>query len=1348
MIRTRMRNHPLHRDPGIDDLPRTARPLAVALASAVRIEPELIRGMRLHVRPTLDVGAESGLWFGPWAAHRGRQYMALRRPVLHQARELLVEELARSSPTDPIRRAGQVIEEAHHHLPPVLAVEERVTWAALTAEAGLDHPDTADVDALLQSVLRAAVEDPRRRDGLRRWFAQAWERLPRRVRQTSTALDLNELLGPSSHHLFFSSAERSSVSPDIQDVVLPVRHDGNVIAFGDSTWPADGILVPDTQPRILQLTHDLDAWESATEVRVPRGGFTAAEAAHVPLYVRTARGLVYRVGAPGGSEVISRPPSGRPGKARLLGRSIQDLHDRDYPHFGIAPDLRAVEQAGLLLPRLTRYRPTSVDADLRHAITMSSRSEIVLVQGAPGSGRTRTAWEAVRATRPTWWIWSPPPVDRNQTVLQALAEDGIGSHTVLWLDDIDQALADPRTGENLASALLDLLDDSGREPVLVAATAMTPPATPRLGPSATLLLHQALFFTLPPTGHRSASPYARLYPTGALPPALPALPGRRGAVESILHGLLPENTMPVLTAITGVPGTGKSVMAVQAAHLARERGWFTGGVLMATVGGDRPFWAALLQALGAGRTRHLDEQQARLLCVAHLMLMSGPTRRTLLVLDDVTEEELRDIAAVAPTGLALLATSRRTLSLAGATVVELGPLPEDDAVHVLEHSLKQRDPDDRRLRVQPEATRQVVALCGCFPLALTTAAAWLTADPHRTVADLEVMLRLCSALELEHKGERPVTRALDLAFHGAAPDDQRAFCLLAMLPGTSFTTALARVLFAEHDTVDARLDSLAQHHLISGREEPGRWAMHPILQTYGRSNLLRHVTREEADEALQRVVEAQHTRALAADRTFRKNLSRRRSGRDVGEHDKAIAWLQEEHENLIALSTFCFQHGREAKGAAIALRLATFLFHHKEFAPLLQLMQLVYEWSKRSGDRSAAAAALNNLAVTSAATGDFQQARAIMDTAAELLDAEHQRTEYLRLLSNLGAVLLETDHTREAITLLTDALSEHRRERPVALMSLLCNLGAALHQAGRTEQALQTLLQAEQLVGQHSLSPAEEGHLLHNLAEVLKTLGRIDEATERFRRAVGRFEELGDRATQARLHRELGALCLRTERLEEAHAHFMAARHLFASLDDPVAEAHACTDFGLALHRLGRPDEALEQMLSARTLYQQGQSEHEAALSLRNIGTILLDVGRFTEAIPALRNAGAHLEALGDPHGEAQVLHRLGNACEQHGDLGSAVMALSDSAALYTRIEFEQTYQHRAEAAERPATAEAVADQAHAENALRDEADVLVHDLLRVSHLLSAADERAGADTALRAAARLVRRFSAGSEGA
>ena len=91
-----------------------AAELAVPLSVAVRVEPELIRAIRLRVLPHLDVSAESALWFDDALVNsRGPDSLVLRHEVLPALQAQLADQLARSGPDDPVRAVGSIIAELH-----------------------------------------------------------------------------------------------------------------------------------------------------------------------------------------------------------------------------------------------------------------------------------------------------------------------------------------------------------------------------------------------------------------------------------------------------------------------------------------------------------------------------------------------------------------------------------------------------------------------------------------------------------------------------------------------------------------------------------------------------------------------------------------------------------------------------------------------------------------------------------------------------------------------------------------------------------------------------------------------------------------------------------------------------------------------------------------------------------------------------------------------------------------------------------------------------------------------------------------------------------------------------------
>jgi tetratricopeptide (TPR) repeat protein len=1135
------------------------------------------------------------------------------------------------------------------------------------------------------------------------------------VRRTTTGLDLVELLGGPGTRQFINGPLGTAVSDDVPDVVLPVRHDGSKLGFGDFRWPSEGILVPDTQPRILHVSSRHDAWHEAQEVRIPRGGFTACAAHTVPMFVRTARGQIYRVGAPGEAEAVTRPPAaGRLASSRLLGRRIEELTDEDARYFGIPTSDRNERRPASPGMPLAPYQARRIDGELRRRIGSAPwQSQIILVRGKPHSGRTRTLWEAMRHELPEWWAWAPALIDRNGCVLKALADDGVGSQTVVWLDDLDESLAAPG-GEALAEALLELLDDPSRCPVAVLGTVRdSAQQLSRMRPAATSLLRKASIVDLSRGQGWSGALRPRAYP-GPAPEAAgfaPVVVGRQQERQRVLHALRPNGDTRAVMVVTGAAGIGKSVLAARAARDAHARDWFPGGLLVVPLEGEPSVWMAVARRLGLDNP--LDPAHAQTWSTAQLKLLGGPERRVLLLLDRASPADIASIRPAMPAGCALIATSQHAPGDTGLDIVDLGSLPQLEATQLLEALLMQHDRNDTRVDRDRDATADVARLCGGFPLALATAATWLTADPRRTMRQLLKLLEFESALGLEHHGELPVRHALDVTFHGASPAQQQALCSLALLPGPEFATATVKVALDWGPTATTMLDELAQRHLIAPAATPGRWQVPVLLQIYGKAVTADHLSPSKIKQINARIVAYYRARAANAERALWAEQPAARPGRTA-----ALEWMDAELNNVVVAARWCFAKGDPMTGAAIAMSAARFLFQEKQHTVLLELMERVESWAEHSAHLTLRAAALSNMAISFAASGDLARARDILAFVTDLSRSVAGR-QNVQMVVNMGAILINAHQTQEAIDLLSDAVSQNHSGSPAAMVLLLCNLSTALLQAGSHDRAIATLQTAEDLAQRHPLPLEEKGPLFRSLGNALKATGHLDRAAVSFATALEAYLDTGDLPVQALLHQDLAALFLQDQQPHLAVSHLEAAFALFQQLNEPESEAEACQALAETFRVLDKHSQALEWFQTARTLHQRNNNEVWAAQALRTIGVLLLQTGRPAESIPALRSASAHLEVLGAQHGQARALRSLAQACIKEDNLLEASAALTRCADLYSQLATEQTYPD-------PLPREGqgngwLTEQAQRENALHDETRIVITELLGVSHRLEAA---------------------------
>jgi TPR repeat protein/transcriptional regulator with XRE-family HTH domain len=110
---------------------------------------------------------------------------------------------------------------------------------------------------------------------------------------------------------------------------------------------------------------------------------------------------------------------------------------------------------GRRLPELPTYVPRDIDEQLREAIVdAAGHGGLVVLVGGSSTGKTRTAYEAVRAELPSWRLLHPADPAELATAVTARQLPRAG--VVVWLDEAQHYLTGPdRLTTATARALLD-----------------------------------------------------------------------------------------------------------------------------------------------------------------------------------------------------------------------------------------------------------------------------------------------------------------------------------------------------------------------------------------------------------------------------------------------------------------------------------------------------------------------------------------------------------------------------------------------------------------------------------------------------------------------------------------------------------------------------------------------------------------------------------------------------------------------------------------------------------------------------------------------------------------------------
>lgn len=225
-------------------------------------------------------------------------------------------------------------------------------------------------------------------------------------------------------------------------------------------------------------------------------------------------------------------------------------------------------------------------------------------------------------------------------------------------------------------------------------------------------------------------------PRREIPFDIPAVPshftGREETAARLIGalGAAAPGRAPVVL-IHGMPGIGKTALAIHAAHTLRER--YPGGCLFAEFGGrpapDAPPHvphvphASLLRRLGIAAAGIPDDPgEAR-----ELYLSAVCRRPVLIVADDVTSAA--QVSALRPASAAcgVIATSRRDLdALDDCHRIRLGPLAAGDAIALFSAVSGFPAVSGQPEPVSGADLARIALACGGVPLAIRVAAAALS----------------------------------------------------------------------------------------------------------------------------------------------------------------------------------------------------------------------------------------------------------------------------------------------------------------------------------------------------------------------------------------------------------------------------------------------------------------------------------------------------------------------------------------------------------------------------------------------------------------------------------------------
>src|ERR1043165_3994291 len=217
--------------------------LAQLASPACRIEPQLLRQLRLDCVPEADVSIEQELWYSELVNERGKS-ITFREGVIRILRERL--KVTRVDRPDVVAKARSVMEALHLDLPPLLVLEDALAWAEVFDESG---SIASGAQTLLTSLLA-------RREGLDYWLGRTWNVLPADLKRRPEGQALSQVAAARGARVEEATpvAAAEMVAHVLPLTPLPLKLHG--LQLGINVKPSDAthaIEVPLMQRRVVSV---------------------------------------------------------------------------------------------------------------------------------------------------------------------------------------------------------------------------------------------------------------------------------------------------------------------------------------------------------------------------------------------------------------------------------------------------------------------------------------------------------------------------------------------------------------------------------------------------------------------------------------------------------------------------------------------------------------------------------------------------------------------------------------------------------------------------------------------------------------------------------------------------------------------------------------------------------------------------------------------------------------------------------------------------------------------------------------------------------------------------------------
>ncbi|MFF7069419.1 tetratricopeptide repeat protein [Streptomyces pseudovenezuelae] len=725
---------------------------------------------------------------------------------------------------------------------------------------------------------------------------------------------------------------------------------------------------------------------------------------------------------------------------------------------------------------------------------------------------------------------------------------------------------------------------------------------------------------------------------GQLPEKIGEFAGRRTEMGRIRQWVQASRatteTRPTVVVLHGSPGSGRTALAVRAAHDLKD---YFRGACVVDLRGDSPEESPLstrdallhlLNRLGAPREQLLfrersspDQQVKRLSELYHQHLTGLPVT---IVLDDASDPE--QVRALVPerSDSLVLVTAREPLGLPSDLAAHVHELPVDALDAAGAEELLDASAESAAGPYDAQSADRIRELCGGLPLALRVAGSSLgPRSPRQLAADLGA-----------YGPVGPVERALWLRYTDQSDPARRLLRRLALAGRSSLGAAAAAALLGTDETEATRhLVALARAGLID-HVRGSRYRVHDVVRAFAQARLLDEEEPAERTAAQERLIVNYADLADNVLRLVDGNMSTRSdrfSPHGFTSLDEALRWLDDESSFITA----ALRHAEGVNQGAV-----------------LNLLGALCDYCLLRGD-------LYRL-------GEISELAQAVDQGLLVRSVQWRTGIAARQLGEL-------DKARTTLTSVVDLYMEAQHDAGAA--RALCSLGITLHHQGHLTEAAAKLQEALALQSPPELA-TDRAWTMHALAAVERDRGRVVESLDLLTRSLVLHRAGESVHGEAWAHFQLGQLALRMGDVPRAESELRTALDLYGRTRDARGEAWALTQLARARLVAGDPSTAVDGLRQAASRHRDNEDARGEAWTVYYLGQALEETGNLDLAVRELERSRTMFSRMRDVYGLACARHHSARVTRdqraaQTGSLrnsGFARQLLVDARADFQRI--------------------------------------------------------------------------------